>query len=230
MVAVILAGGMGTRLHPITQDSTPKVLAEVRGKPFIHWLLRHLQHQGINKVIMAVHHLADQVQTFIGDNFNGMEISYSFETIPLGTGGATRMAIEQSDSSRIWVFNGDTWFPVNLKSMLSRHGQSGNQITIALKKLYDFNRYGSITMDNKGRITGFREKQTIKEGYINGGIYLMETEVLKSFATGTRFSLEHDLFEQRIGDLKLGGYKSKARFIDIGQPEDYHLIQSFKRL
>jgi D-glycero-alpha-D-manno-heptose 1-phosphate guanylyltransferase len=230
MVAVILAGGMGTRLHPITHDRIPKVLAEVSGKPFIHWLLRYLKNQGINKVIIAVHHLADQVQTFVGDNFNGMEISYSLETIPMGTGGASRIAIEHSGFSLIWLLNGDTWFPVNLKSMWSWHQKSGNQITIAVKKLYDFNRYGSITMDPKGRITGFREKQTVKEGYINGGIYLMETEVLKSFATGTIFSLEHDLFERRVGELKMGGYKSKARFIDIGRPEDYHLIQSFKRL
>ncbi|MDZ4707374.1 MAG: nucleotidyltransferase family protein [Saprospiraceae bacterium] len=230
MIAIILAGGLGTRLHSVTRDMIPKVMAEVKGKPFIHWQLHYLKNQGIHKIIMAVHHHADQVRAYVGDKFAGLEVLYSFESIPLGTGGAARLALNQADSGQVWIMNGDTWFPVNLQAMLSNHRQSGNDITLALKKLFDFDRYGSVTIGKNCRITAFKEKQPILEGYINGGIYLIETEVLKSFQSGTRFSLEHDLFEQKVGQLKIGGFKSRSRFIDMGIPTDFEQIQTLNLL
>jgi len=228
MWAVILAGGMGTRLRSITQDRIPKAMAEVQGKPFIYWQLLYLKKQGIKKIILAVHYHASQIQSFVGPYFEGMEIRYSIEKEPLGTGGAVRRAMDHIDGSLAWVLNGDTWFPINLKAMFTHHQQSGNQITIALKKLYDFNRYGSVTVNKNNRITAFKEKNQISAGYINGGIYLLAAEVLKSFKMGERFSMEHDLFEQKVKEVVIGGYKSKARFIDIGMPSDYHQIQTFK--
>jgi len=230
MTAIILAGGLGTRLHSVTRDMIPKVMAEVRGKPFIHWQLHYLKKQGIHKIIMAVYHHADQVRAYVGDKYAGLEVMYSVESSPLGTGGAARLALDQTDTTRVWILNGDTWFPVNLQAMLSNHRQTGNDITLALKKLVDFDRYGSVKLDKNRCIIAFKEKQPISEGYINGGIYLIESTLLKSFHSGTRFSLEHDLFEQKVGKLKIGGYISRSRFIDIGIPSDFEQIQTLNLL
>lgn len=228
MLAVILAGGLGTRLRSVTGDTIPKVMAIVQGKPFIYWQLQYLKKQGIKKIILAVHHLADQVHSFVGDDFEGIEVVYSFEKTPLGTGGAVRLALDQLDRQIVLILNGDTWFPVNLNSMLSTHQKSENQVTIALKKLHHFDRYGSVTLNKNQRIIHFIEKRAVPEGYINGGIYLLDSDLMKPFEYGQRFSLEHDLFEEKVKTLVIGGFKSKAKFIDIGIPSDYHEIQTFK--
>lgn len=228
MVAIILAGGMGTRLRSVTKDQIPKVMAEVKGKPFIYWQLRYLKKQGIKKSILAVHFHADQILSYLGNSFEDMELVYSFEQKPLGTGGAIRQAMELVPQKKVLILNGDTWFPVNLKDMNEQHDRRNNQVTLALKKLHDFDRYGSVILHRNNQIEAFVEKKKTASGYINGGIYIIESRLMDLFDLGKAFSIERDLFETRLKEYTIGGYKSTARFIDIGIPSDYYKIQSFK--
>ncbi len=226
MIAIVLAGGLGTRLRPVTGDRMPKAMVPVQGKPFLHWQLNYLKKQGIKKIILAVSFHAGQVSDYFGSDFQGLPLEYSVEKQPLGTGGATRKAMELSGNKPVFVCNGDTWFRVNLERMKQIHSQAGNAVTLALKKMNRFNRYGSVNLGHQDRIIHFEEKKWLETGYINGGIYYFKPAQLRDFPSDAAFSLEKDFFEKKVNKIKIGGYRSRATFIDIGIPEDYHIIQS----
>ncbi|MEP7321081.1 MAG: nucleotidyltransferase family protein [Saprospiraceae bacterium] len=224
--AIVLAGGFGTRLLSITKDIIPKPMVLVQGKPFLYWLLRYLKSQRIEEVILAVSHRAAVIENYFGNSFEGILLKYSVEAKSLGTGGAIKQAFSFTNTNSAYIINGDTYFPVNLLKMKSFHHHLHGEVTIALKMLRSFDRYGAITLDSQQWIKAFHEKKMVTQGYINGGIYLMDRRVLNGFEDGQSFSIEKDFFEKQVS-FRIGGFKSRANFIDIGIPEEYQRIQSF---
>lgn len=225
--AIILAGGLGTRLRSITHDLIPKPMVLVQNKPFLFWQLQYLYKQGLTKIIIAVSHHGAVISNHFGSSFQGIPLTYSIESTPLGTGGAIRQALEYNTEEHIYILNGDTYFPITLNNMLQMHQSHRNDMTLALKLVKGSDRYGGIKITSQHTIIGFYEKKWMESGYINGGIYIANKYIFNHWPLGQNFSVEKELFEKNDGRWKLGGYKSRAKFIDIGIPEDYEKIQSF---
>lgn len=227
--AIVLAGGLGTRLQSVLPD-IPKCMAPVHGKPFLSFVLDYLIEQGINKVILSVGYLNNQIINYFGYNYHTLMIDYSIEKEPLGTGGALKLAFNLCFQHQVFVINGDTYFLPDLKSMENQHTLSKADITIAAKYLSDTNRYGLVTFDVVGRITDFKEKEPFSgSGWINGGIYLINKQVFENFKD-TKFSLENDVFRVSCTQFKIQAFKTDAFFLDMGIPDDYAKAQTlFKR-
>lgn len=212
--AVVLCGGLGTRLRKIVKD-VPKPMASVGDKPFLAFVLEYLKKQNIKRVILAVSYKYEVIQQYFGDEFLGMEIVYSIEKIPLGTGGAIKQALEFA-SRDCYVLNGDTFFEIPLEEM--KLGKS--KICIALKRMYDFDRYGAVEIDKNGFVESFEEKKFIKEGYINGGTYLVAKDIFDKFILEDKFSFE-EFLQENYKTLRIKTKVFDHYFIDIGIPEDY---------
>lgn len=225
MEAIVLVGGLGNRLRSVVSD-VPKPMAPVNGKPFLHFLLARLSDQGISHVILATGYMHEKVESYFGKAYLGLALSYSVEKEALGTGGAIRQAEELCHDSEYFVFNGDSFFEADLKKMLSFHQQKKADITLGLKRLQNFDRYGSVKTDDDGRVHAFEEKTFVAEGAINAGVYLLKKNILaKKFPRGKSFSLENDFLAQEISQLPAYGFKSDGFFIDIGIPEDFQRAQ-----
>lgn len=218
--AVVLAGGLGTRLRHIVPD-LPKSMAPVNGQPFISYVLAYLSRQGITKVIVAAGYKYEHILSGIGDRFMDMDVKYSIEDEPLGTGGAIVKALTDVDSEYCLVLNGDTLFTVDTDAFLEHFIQKKPVISLAVKPMENFDRYGNIILEGD-RIRSFSEKKFCREGLINGGIYLVNREWMIMNSPGRVFSFERDMLEKRAGDELITGYISDTYFIDIGIPEDYH--------
>lgn len=218
MEAIVLAGGFGTRLAHIVSD-VPKPMAPVCGRPFLRFILDDLQNKGVDRVILAVGHKQEVIRDFFGNSYRGMELLYSPEDTPLFTGGAIKKALQMCREERVLVVNGDTYFDVDLAQM----SQIQSPLVIAVKRLHDFSRYGTVHVD-AGRITGFAEKQPCSEGLINGGIYWMERSLLENIPED-KFSFEQRVLEAQYDRIAMMAYESEGYFIDIGIPEDYALAQ-----
>ncbi|MCS7206107.1 MAG: nucleotidyltransferase family protein [Leptospiraceae bacterium] len=217
--ALILAGGFGTRLRSVVKD-LPKPMAPIQGKPFLEYLLTYLETNGIRKVILSVGYLKEKIMEHFGSRFLGMEIVYSPEDQPLGTGGALKQALNLLEQE-FFLLNGDTFFAVNLKDMFEFHKKKQSHFTIALKQIDDCKRYGSVLLDDDGRIVQFIEKREGIECLINGGVYLLSRALVESISLKAPFSLERDFLEKTYKEKKFYGFVSDGYFIDIGIPEDY---------
>jgi len=218
---VILAGGLGTRLQSVVKD-VPKPMAKINDKPFLFYLLKYLERNKVNKVILAVYYKKDVIIDYFGSNFNGIPIVYSIEDKPLGTGGGIKKAIVYTESEDIFVLNGDTYFDIELNDLYCFHKEKFADITLALKFMKKADRYGTVEITEDGRVTKFLEKGYSLSGLINGGIYLIKRD---SFLNATKdfpktFSFERDLLEKTF-NLKIYGKAFGEYFIDIGIPEDY---------
>jgi D-glycero-alpha-D-manno-heptose 1-phosphate guanylyltransferase len=217
--AVILAGGYGTRLKSVVSE-VPKSMAQIGDHPFLYYLLVKLQRAGLKRIILAVGYLADSIQSFFGDSFNGIELVYSIEDEPLGTGGAIYRAMDSIENDWFFVINGDTFFDVDYDLMEKRFQMTEEGLILALKPMTDFERYGAVITDND-RIISFNEKKHCSKGLINGGIYLIRKEWLNERVPAARFSFEKDILEKFVTTVKIGYFISEGYFIDIGIPEDY---------
>lgn len=217
MEAIILAGGFGTRLQSVVSD-VPKPMAPINGKPFLEYILLYLKKYGINKVVLAVSYKKDIIKNYFKDSFSGIKIIYSEENEPLGTGGAIKQALENIERSNVYVLNGDTFFDFNISNMSIKN----SKIQIALKKMYNFDRYGSIDIDALGIIKEFHEKQYTASGYINTGTYLINKDLFKDFNLNINFSFESFL-EKNANFLNIETIIDDEYFIDIGIPSDYYL-------
>lgn len=224
MEAVILAGGLGTRLSLVLKD-LPKPMAPVGKRPFLEFLLDWLTGYEISKIILSVGYKSEIIRSFFGIGFNGVPIEYSNEDEPLGTGGAVLNAMEKIEGNDFLVLNGDTFFPVNLDEFRERHISMGGDITVALKEMVDFSRYGAVDMDPVNSIVRFHEKEFRKAGLINGGIYLINKGFITGLNLPEKFSLEKDVLEKQTGG-KVKGMVFQSPFIDIGIPEDYFRAQA----
>lgn len=222
--AIILAGGMGTRLRKIVPD-LPKPMAPVSGKPFLNYLLLWLRQYNFDNLIISAGYKSDTIIEYFGNAFEGIQIEYAIEKKPLGTGGAVMLALKKTTADEILIVNGDTWFPVDINKLYSAHLSSKSQFTVALKEMKDFSRYGSVECrDNT--ILKFNEKKFCSEGLINGGIYLISRHLFESGNYPEVFSLEKDLLEREAGSGMLKCQVFGDPFIDIGIPEDYRKAQN----
>jgi len=231
--AIILAGGFGTRLQTVVSD-LPKPMAPVNGEPFLNYQLNYLKHFGIKKVILSVGYLAEKIQTYYNSNFNGIGIEYVVETHPLGTGGGIRLGLESCIDEYALILNGDSFFDVDIHEFFKLHINEASFFSLALRKVKDSSRYGTIETDDNDRIISFKEKtNTTKEGRINGGVYILNKKLyLNNSPVGNNFSIEKDFFEKQLDKLNIKGFEFNGYFIDIGIPEDYtkaqHDLKEFK--
>ncbi len=218
---IILAGGFGTRLQSVVNDR-PKCLATIGNNPFLEYLLSYLIQQGMQHVVLSLGYKHELVEEWLLGYQSSLHITTVVEKEPLGTGGGIKLALQQTSESSVFVVNGDTFFPIQLEKLLHIHQSREFKATLALKPLCDFDRYGSVEMKSH-RITAFREKQFCTDGLINGGVYLLQRDVLNHFPE--KFSFEKDFLEKEIRYDTIGGYVEDAYFIDIGVPEDYKRAQ-----
>ena len=221
--AIVLAGGFGTRLRGIVDD-VPKPLAPVAGRPFLAWLLDRLATGGMRRCILATGYLSDVIEQRIGARWQGMEIAYSVEPEPLGTGGAIRLAATRLQGDAAHVLNGDTWLEYDPVALEDTARAAGASMTIALARVDDVARYGAVDIDN-GRVTGFREKGESGPGWINAGCYFLGTDALAALPVRDAFSFEQDVLQPRVQARAVAAFTATAGFIDIGVPEDYARAQ-----
>lgn len=216
---------MGTRLRTVVAD-VPKPMAPVAGKPFLHYQFLYLKKQGIERVILSVGYLSHVVEDYFGDSYEGISIQYSIEDEPLGTGGAIKKAIEKAQQD-CFVLNGDTFFDVSLSTVLDNHISQNADATLALSHQTNFDRYGSVDVDTFKRVNAFKEKQFMREGWINGGVYLLshklfdKVNAVRGSILPQKFSFETEVLEQCVHQLHFAASLHKNYFIDIGIPEDY---------
>ena len=221
--AIVLAGGFGTRLRGIVDD-VPKPLAPVAGRPFLAWLLDRLATGGMRRCILATGYLSDVIEQRIGARWQGMEIAYSVEPEPLGTGGAIRLAASRLQGDAAHVLNGDTWLEYDPVALEDTARAAGASMTIALARVDDVARYGAVDIDN-GRVTGFREKGESGPGWINAGCYFLGADALAALPVRDAFSFEQDVLQPRVQARAVAAFTATAGFIDIGVPEDYARAQ-----
>ncbi|MGI7910914.1 nucleotidyltransferase family protein [Campylobacter jejuni] len=219
MQAIVLAGGLGTRLKSVVQD-LPKPMAPINGKPFLAFVLEYLKKQGIAEVILSVSYKYELIQEYFKDEFEGMKIRYNVEKELLGTGGAIKDALKLIQN-QVYVLNGDTIFDIDLKKLVL----NGSKICIALKQMQNFDRYGTVNVDEQGIVTSFEEKVFKKQGLINGGIYLLKKDIFDEFSLEKKFSFE-EFLQENYKLLKIQTQIFDDYFIDIGIPEDYYLFYS----
>jgi len=220
MDVVVLAGGMGTRLKDAVPD-LPKPMAPVNNKPFLEYLLNWLsQCPLIEKIILATGYKSETIIAYFDRSFKGIPIIYANEMEPLGTGGAIANALSACDSEQVLIVNGDTYFPIDIVSFNEFHERIDKPISIALKKMYRFDRYGTVEIA-KDTIMTFNEKTYCEEGLINGGIYLLNKNWFEMQKHPDKFSFEKDVLEYFVSQQLLGGKIFDDAFVDIGIPEDY---------
>lgn len=219
MEAIILAGGFGTRLREIV-DTVPKPMAPVDGKPFLYYIFRWLNRYQVSKVIISGGYKSESIIGYFGNSFMGIPVVYAIEEKPLGTGGAIMFSLMETTEANILIVNGDTYFPVDLNMFYNEHLSRGSKITIALSKMKDFSRYGTVEC-KQDYVTRFNEKKPCKEGLINGGIYLINRAYLESKQLSASFSFEKEILEKETVKLMVKCMAFNDPFIDIGIPEDY---------
>lgn len=222
--AVILAGGLGTRLRSEIGEF-PKVLAPVNGKPFLSFVLDYLQKNGIETVVLSVGYKAELIQQEFGDNYKGLKLIYAIESSPLGTGGAMKLALEKNKAEMLFILNGDTFFDIDLKVLENFHLQNKSTCTLALKKMKNVDRYGNVEIDPAGKILAFSEKKFREEAVINGGIYCINRGILIHYPVNTPFSFETNYLENKPQAKNIFGKLFDNYFMDIGVPEDYQQFQ-----
>jgi D-glycero-alpha-D-manno-heptose 1-phosphate guanylyltransferase len=224
MEAIILAGGAGTRLKTVLPD-IPKPMAPIGDKPFLCYLFKYLEGNGIGSVILSVGYMYEFIVEYFGFCYGRAGVKYSIENEPLGTGGAVKKALELVSGNEVVVLNGDTFFPVPLAEMYRNHMELNSEISVALKPLRQFSRYGNVRVAGS-RIVGFEEKVMVDDGLINGGVYIFNQNVFERFELPSKFSLEANFFQPYVNNrLALTAFISNEYFIDIGVPEDYYKSQ-----
>ena len=167
MEAIVLAGGLGTRLRSVVHD-LPKCMAPVSGDPFLSYVLDWLSNYKITRVVLSVGYLKESIMDWVRRQDYPFQIDYAVEETPLGTGGGIKLALSKCKDRKVVVVNGDTFFPVDLDAI-----PFDAPITVALKPMKDFDRYGAVELSAEGLVTAFHEKAPVKEGLISGGVYAL---------------------------------------------------------
>lgn len=222
--AIILAGGFGTRLRSAVPD-LPKCMAPVAGRPFISYLIDYYQKQGITRFIFSLGYLHQLIIDYIDRAYPTLEKLYSIEKEPLGTGGAIRLACQQTVTNNVLVLNGDTIFRINLAELEYKHLEKQAFCTICLKPMKKFDRYGMVELDKNDIVKEFHEKAFYEKGNINGGVYILDKKRFLRLSFPEKFSFEKDFLEKECGSSVLFGLVQTGYFIDIGIPEDFDRAQ-----
>ena len=228
MKAVILAGGLGTRLRKRIDDK-PKSMASISGRPFLEYQIEQLKRYDIKEMVLCVGYLGEQIKDFLrnGAEF-GVKVEYATEKELLGTGGALKNAQKYLQDSTFLALNGDSYLDIDLLDFIRYHKEKEAQGTIALTKVDVSEEYGLIKIDKENRIRGFFEKvKGDKFGMIiNAGIYLFEPELLNYIPEQKKISLEKEFFPHLLREnIVLFGYLSSGYFIDIGTSQKYNQAQ-----
>ena len=226
--ALILAGGLGTRLRSVIND-IPKPMSDINGKPFLSYLFDYILNQGagIKELILSVGYKHERIMDYYGNKYGILNLKYVIEDKPLGTGGAIKNAINKFGwDNEILILNGDTFFNIDIKKLYEFHRNKNSNLTIALKKMENSDRYGFIEIDITGKIMKFLEKGHghVMSGFINGGIYILNKSFLDNLDNIENpypFSFEKDIIEKYYNYGKFYGINFNDCFIDIGAPEDY---------
>jgi D-glycero-alpha-D-manno-heptose 1-phosphate guanylyltransferase len=221
MTAVVLAGGLGTRLRTVL-PSTPKALAPVGNLSFLELLTRQLRHQGIRRIVMCTGYLGDQIEDQFGDGHClDVAITYSRELEPMGTAGAVKLARRHLEGeSEFIVLNGDSFIDIDFHQLIRFHCRHGGLMTIAARRVEDTHRYGTIEVSGDDRVVSFMEKTgRHAPGLVNVGVYVFNAAVLEHICEGPA-SLERDVFPQLL-DCGAFAFQQDGIFIDIGTPQDY---------
>jgi NDP-sugar pyrophosphorylase family protein len=219
MKAIVLVGGLGTRLRGVVSD-VPKPMAPVRGRPFLSFVLDRLVDAGFTGVVFAAGYRHDTLRAHFGADYRGLPLAYSIEAEPLGTGGAIRLAWDRIGEPEVFALNGDTYAEVDLRAMQAEHLRARPALTVAICHVPDAARYGALDLAGD-RVLGFSEKGRSGPGWINAGAYLLGSGLRDFFPRRDPFSFEHDLLARHVEAIRPVAFRSTGRFIDIGTPEDY---------
>jgi D-glycero-alpha-D-manno-heptose 1-phosphate guanylyltransferase len=224
--AIILAGGRGTRLKTVVADK-PKPMADINGKPFLEHLIIFLSKNGIKHIILSVGFKAETIINHFGEKFNNIKISYAVEQEPIGTGGGILNALKKAETNNVFIVNGDSIFTIDLQRLAHFHLTKKAVFSVALKKVADGSRYGSVVIDPNNTILAFREKRNEAENVlVNAGIYLISKKSFLRFDFAEHFSFEKDFMEIYYKTEKFIGVEFDGYFIDIGLPESYEQAKS----
>jgi D-glycero-alpha-D-manno-heptose 1-phosphate guanylyltransferase len=228
--AIILAGGLGTRLKSVVAD-LPKCMAPVNGKPFLFYVITYLQKQGVKRFIFSLGYMSESIELFLINHFPTLDYVLSVEASPLGTGGAIYLACKKGKNKNVLVLNGDTLFKVDVNAINSFHIQMSAACTLSLKPMQFFDRYGVVALNEIKCISAFEEKRFFEKGLINGGVYMINKELFLSKKFPEKFSFEKDYLEKYVAESTFFGIEQDVYFIDIGIPEDFEKAQSeFKNM
>ena len=222
MQALVLAGGEGTRLRPLTL-TVPKPVMPLAGRPFLTYMLDWLRRHGVDDVVLSCGFMSDAVESVLGDIYAGMRLRYVHEDEPLGTAGPVRLALEEGAlEDRLLVLNGDVLTDIDLTEELAQHERTGARVTLALTAVEDTASYGVVPTDDEGRVIEFLEKSEgpAPTNRINAGAYVIERSVIEEIPSGRAVSFEREVFPALVGK-GLYGYAAEGYWIDIGTPDRY---------
>lgn len=222
--AIVLVGGLGTRLRGVVAD-VPKPLAPVAGRPFLAWLLDRLAATGLRRVILATGHGAAQVEAAVGTAWGALQVDYSVEAEPLGTGGAIALAASRVHGDGVHVLNGDTWLAYDPFALEAATVARACRTGVALARVDDVGRYGAVDVVD-GRVRGFREKGGHGPGWINAGCYYLTVDALAALPPRAAFAFETDVLVPEAMAGRVAAFDRTEGFIDIGVPEDYFRAQA----
>ena len=225
MQAVLLAGGLGTRLRSVVADR-PKPMALIGDKPFMEYVVRELKNHGITEIVFAVGYKGSMVEEYFGDGERlGIKVSYAYEETLLGTAGAIKNAGRLVTDERFFVLNADTFYQIQYDRLVKMSQEKNLDMALVLREVPDVSRYGRAVLEGD-RLTAFDEKtEGTSPGTINGGVYYMKRALLDEIPEG-KVSLENDMIPRWLGEEKrLGGFVNDGYFIDIGIPEAYYQFQ-----
>ena len=221
--AIVLAGGFGTRLRSVVDD-VPKPLAPVAGRPFLAWLLDNLADGGLRRCILATGYMADKIEARIGARWKNMDIIYSVESKPLGTGGAIRKACDLLSGEETHVLNGDTYLRYSLAAFQQDVVDNRASLGMALTWVPNVARYGAVDCVD-GMVVAFSEKGADGPGFINAGSYFLTCEAISRLPQSESFSFEQDFLRSLVSAGEVCAHSATEGFIDIGVPEDYERAQ-----
>ncbi len=224
MEAIILAGGLGTRLRSQLKQ-LPKSMAPVGGRPFLEILMDQLVAAGCKRAVLSVGYLRDIIIAAFSDNYRGIPLSYSMEDEPLGTGGAIRLALRQATEASVLVLNGDTYLNADYRAAFACHAAVGGVMTMAVTPVGDTARYGGVVVEGD-RITGFVEKGRTGPGWINAGAYVLSKDFPWREGLPEQFSFENDIIVPQLSELRPAAFRCRGYFLDIGVPEDLERAQT----
>lgn len=222
MEAIILAGGMGTRLRAVVSD-LPKPMAPVAGRPFLELLLRSLATKGFTRAILSTGYMAEKISDHFGSFFAGIELVYSVESQPLGTGGAVAKAAALVREDHFFVFNGDTFLDLDARAVDAMWQHARTPVIVA-REVEDTARYGRLD-SNQGHVVRFAEKGQAGPGLINAGCYVLQTKLFSGVEPDAQFSLETDFLAALVERTEVALHVASGLFIDIGVPSDYARAQ-----
>jgi NDP-sugar pyrophosphorylase family protein len=225
--ALILAGGLGTRLQSVVSDR-PKPLADVDGRPFLERLLGQLAHYGYRRAILCVGYRGEQVREQLGDRHGTLALDYSFEHQPLGTGGALRNAAHMLQTPHVLALNGDSYCDMDLGALAAAHLRYGGEATVAVLHRDDRSRSGTVDLGPDGRVLAFASRPvTAGPGLINAGLYMFSRVAIDAIPAGRAVSLEAEVLPDLAARQALFGWRVDSDFIDIGTPESYRAAPKF---